>query len=227
MSDIIYTPPASSGGGGQNPTANFLPLNDGSANFVDSNLLNFIDNKLSTIFSNGDEFGINVNFASYRLFLGDFNSINNSTLIYLDDTTQVISTLYQGNDYGLFFDYANREFYFGDFTNVGNGTCLFINEYSDIIYTRNATGNQGISLDLATNSYKFGDFQGIGNATNINIKDSAKQITFNTVGGTIRFETDLLFFSGSLLTPTSGGFSGRHLQVTINGTPYVIRLENP
>jgi len=116
------------GGGGQNPTTDYIPLNNGTSNFVDSNLLNFIDNKLSTIFSNGDEFGISVNFASYRLFLGDFNSITSGIFINVDNISEFITTAYQGSDIGLGLNFASRKFYLGDFQSFNNGTYLLIND---------------------------------------------------------------------------------------------------
>jgi len=216
------------GGGGQNPTTDYIPLNNGTSNFVDSNLLNFIDNKLSSIFSNGDEFGISVNFSTNRLFLGDFNSITSGIFINVDNISEFITTAYQGSDIGLRLDFANNVYFLGDFNSVSatNSSFIIDNNNGTISTQGYATAN-GILLDFSTNQYFLGDYNGTGNTSHISIKDSGKDIILSTNGGTITNICDLLVFDGALTTGSASGNSGQHLQVTINGTPYVIQLLNP
>lgn len=70
---------------------------------------------------------------------------------------------------------------------------------------------KGLKIDYQFNAYSFGDFDNNVNGTSI-IIDDANQI---------------LNINGSVTTATAGSNSGQHLQVTINGTPYVIELRNP
>lgn len=235
MSDIIYTPPASSGGG-QNPTANYIPLNDGTSSFVDSNIYNLYDTSLITGSTAVGYFGYNIDFTAYNVLLGDFNYNQNNTFIIVDDANQYFQTNNQGNDVGLFLDFAGRVYCFGDFSGYNNGTSLCINESADIIYTANTNGNQGILLNLNAKDYRFGDFSPVGNGTVISIKDSAKVINLECGGGAISLYTNggnlnlganQLFLTGTLTSGSASGSSGQHLQVTINGTAYKIALLNP
>jgi hypothetical protein len=207
MSDIIYTPPASSGGG-QNPTTNYIPLNNGTSNFVDS----FI-----------------------------FNDKTNGLLYFTND--------YGLTGFGLTCDNVSSYYAFGDLTNGGTfegslGVAYVIGDIlvslssankqevindgqNQIIKTQDQNGIQGIYLSFNSFEYFFGDFNGVNNQTYIFIKDQGKDILFNTIGGTIRHNCDLLQFDGALTSGSSGGNSGQHLQVTINGNQYKIKLENP
>jgi hypothetical protein len=72
MSDIIYTPPASSGGGTTiNPTNNFIPVRSNATTFIDSVLENGSD-YLKSIYSTND-IGLFLDFANSIFEFGDFN----------------------------------------------------------------------------------------------------------------------------------------------------------
>lgn len=273
MSDIIYTPPASSGGTTINPNNNVIPVRFDATTFIDSNIENDVNNYLKTsvtptsgdytglfidftnknyqlgdfdffykgtklqvndngeiisTFNQGQEKGLKLDFTNKLYQLGDFNSTNNGTFIIVDDGNQVFVTINQGNDVGLFLDFGKRRYYLGDFSGYNNGTTLDIREDVDKIITRNNFGLQGISLDLGTLFYKFGDYDFLGNNTYIAVKDSSKEINLFTNGGFIFFYADALIFSGSgLQSNSSGGNSGEHLVITLNGNQYKIKLENP
>ena len=174
MSDIIYTPPAS--GGGQNPTTNRIPLNNGTSSFVDSNILNILNNYIWTQNVPGQLFGWVVNFISKNVIIGDFDNSNNSTQLLIDDDALQIKSSFAGN-------------------------------------------LVGIELNFDSKSYTIGDYQGNYNNTFLQIDDDAEQIVFNT---------QRLFFNGSnLISSTSGGNSGRHLVIVLNGATYKIQLLNP
>jgi hypothetical protein len=224
MSDIIYTPPASGGGGGQNPTANFLPLNNGTSSFVDSNIYNDLGNEIYT-----NNFGWYISFGIKKfVFVGDYQEFYSGTFLIVDDFSSLIHTRCGGNNIGINLDFAANVYFLGDFNGVsGTNSSFAIDNNNGVIYTQGYTQQNGILLDFGTNQYFLGDYNGTGNTSYISIKDSSKAITLSTNGGTIVNICDSLVFSGSLTTGSASGNSGQHLQVTINGTPYVIQLLNP
>lgn len=69
MAGIIYSAPAAS----KNPTANYIPLNLGLPNFVDSDIINLIGGNL-WFAPNGVLQGLNCDFAQKRAQLGDFGA---------------------------------------------------------------------------------------------------------------------------------------------------------
>jgi hypothetical protein len=279
MSDIIYTPPASSGGTTINSNNNFIPVRQNATTFVDSLLFStttilksvfsgtdkgIIFDYLNNIFTYGtansgmlllpslevilQSNGIpianldGVNNVGYfggagstfrfdgnnnKCNIGDGNGNYNTTYLEVDDLNQIIQT-FKGNAKGLSLDFANRIYLLGDFAGINNGTSLIIAESNDIIETGNIQGQQGISLNFASKFYKFGDYDALGNNTFISVKDGGKEINLFTNAGNIFFDADALIFTGaSLQSNTSGGNSGEHLVITLNGSQYKIKLENP
>ena len=219
MSDIIYTPPASGGGGTTiNPTDNFIPVRLNATTFVDSNIFNQVGNFLGTYFlGNGAGFYLDYSNGLYQF--GDYSIANQGTLLNVDDTNQVIITQNQGNDIGLNLDFLNNQFSLGDYNVLANGISLTIDDNNQFIISRDAGNDIGIFIDFANTSYYFGDFNGINNSTYIFIKDGIQ---------TIQFFTENLDFNGSALqSTTSSGASGRYLVITLNGTQYKIALDTP
>ena len=89
MSDIIYTPPASGGGGTTiNPTNDFIPVRSNATTFVDSFILNdSVGQVLFTTFNlGGDVCGIYIDNLNKLFGLGDFGFTNNGTYLKIDDT---------------------------------------------------------------------------------------------------------------------------------------------
>ena len=150
MSDIIYTPPAS-GGGGQNPTTNYIPLNNGTSNFVDSSILNnknanFLQTEFNSVFGlylidDGSNVGaylgdFNYNYHGAYIQVNDTNrfiEINASdnytaTSLFLDDINQIIKTRNAGKDIGFYLDFVNFQFIFGDINNDFNGTKILMDD---------------------------------------------------------------------------------------------------
>jgi hypothetical protein len=166
---------------------------------------------------------LNFNGNSNICNIGDGNGNFNGTYLEVDDLNQLIRT----NLTGLKLDILNKEYWLGDYNSIGVGTHLKIDDLNQFIATYNNGNSSGISLDFINVDYFLGDFSGIQFGTHIRVKDGTKQIVLFTSGGEIYTEADLLTFSGALTSGSASGSSGQHLQVTINGTPYKIKLENP
>jgi len=77
--------------------------------------------------------------------------------------------------------------------------------------------SDGIELDLTSKNYRLGSFN-LG-TTWIEVDDNNTRTTINT--------EDLYFSGANLQSNTSGGNSGKHLVITLNGNQYKIKLENP
>ena len=170
MSDIIYTPPASSGGG-QNPTTNYIPLNNGTSNFVDSNLFNDLNNNILKSVFNGNDIGLRLDFNNIYCALGDYNANVNGTSFFVDDANSVIKTNYAGNNLGLYLDFSVRTFTIGDIDNNYNGTRFYVDDVNRIISTLTNTGLYGLKLDFVNNIFYFGDFDYNYNGTLLSIDD--------------------------------------------------------
>jgi hypothetical protein len=231
MSDIIYTPPASSGSGTTiNPTNEFIPVRSNATTFIDSNITNIQDDYILTLVGSNlsNSNGLKIDFTNVNANLGDFLGIYNGTNFKVDYLNDNIITQWSGNDIGLRLDFANNVYFLGDFNGVnGTNSSFSVDNNNGIIYTQGYATENGILLDFSTNQYFLGDYNGTGNTSHISIKDSGKNITLSTNGGIITNICDSLVFSGALTTGSASGNSGQHLQVTINGTPYVIQLLNP
>jgi hypothetical protein len=277
MSDIIYTPPASSGGTTINSNNNFIPVRQNATTFVDSLLfstttilksvfsgfdrglyfdylnnlffygtgssgMNYINNANQevSLLSNGLIYalldglnnvgyfggaGAKLNFDgnNNKCNIGDGNGNFNTTYLEVDDLNQLIQT----SRTGLKLDIQNREYYLGDFNAIYNGTIIRIDDSNKNIAIIQGGNDNGLAVDFQNSRFYFGDYNGFNNSTHLYIADNSKLIQLNTLSGQVDTNADLLTFNGALTTPTTTGFSGQHLQLTINGTPYVIRLYNP
>jgi hypothetical protein len=205
------------GGGGQNPTALFMPVNNGTSNFVDSNIENDVNNILATR-DTGGYFGFNINFSNKYIYLGDFNSTNNGTFIVVDDNNQYFQTINQGNDLGLFLDFFKRTYYLGDFSGYNNGTTLQISEDVDKIITKNNNGDQGISLNFANRIYSLGDYNSVTNNTYVEVDDDNEKIKFKA-------NTKLVFQGANLLDANTYTYSDKNLVIEApDGNTYYIPL---
>jgi hypothetical protein len=160
---------------------------------------------------NGNDIGLKLDFANSVYQFGQITGGNTSNLI-IDDSIETIYTRNQGSDIGIFFDFANTLYKLGQLTG-GNETFIYINDTSELLYTAN-NGNisNGLYCDFAAHVYQFGRATG-GNTTYITIDDAA----------TYPLQID----GTNVLSGTSGGSSGQHLKININGTDYKIKLENP
>jgi hypothetical protein len=173
MSDIFYTPPAS-GGGGQNPTTNFIPLNNGTSSFVDSNIANIQNSRFYGFFT-GFEYGLDIDYTNNVSKLGDFNYHfqGNALEIYSFNTW----TKYQNNLVGIWLDFNNKLYRFGDFSNLSNGTSFWIDDQNGLIRTYSSGQRNGLQFDFGTKTYSLGDFDSINSGTAIFIEDANENIT--------------------------------------------------
>jgi len=147
--------------------------------------------------------------------------------LYYDTVNNVSNFGSQGSQAVFLSNMQNNFCAIGDVYSSNNGTQFLVDDSIKTIYTTFGGSENGMRLELASKNYFYGDYNTVGNGTQIRMKDSTKSLALITNGGTITNTCDLLNFDGSLTTGSSSGFSGNHLQVTINGIPYVIRLENP
>lgn len=217
MSDIIYTPPASGGGGTTiNPTDNFIPVRSNATTFVDSFLENGSDYLKSTYSTN--DIGLFLNFANKIFEFGDFNFINSGASFFIDDGNSTIYTQHSSHQWGLYFDFVNNYFQIGDFTVSNNGTYLTIDDANIFIQTYYNGNGMGLRLDFNNIAYFLGDFNVVNNGTYFLIDDSTQKMTFNT--------QYLNFLGGSLTNGATVIPVGKNLLVTINGLQYHIPLYN-
>jgi hypothetical protein len=149
-------------------------------------------------------------FPSPNISIGDYANAGNNTIFYVEDTAGIIRTIYQGNDIGLKLDFANSSYELGDLS--ANGTFLQIANIQQIFQVINNTNANGLIIDFNQNNFQFGQITG-GNTTYLTIDDVA----------TYPIQID----GTNILSGTSGGSSGQHLKIKLNGVDYKIKLENP
>jgi hypothetical protein len=177
MSDIIYTPPVSSGGTTINPTDNFIPVRSNATTFVDSNLYNVANTSLYS-----QNFGFNIDYASSIIQLGEYVENTNGTILSIDDTNQFIKTFNQGNNIGLKLDFATKLYSFGDFNSVSSGASFYIDEANSAIYTQHSGQQEGLIFDFVNDYFSIGDFGNTNNGTYITIDDDNQFIASYTNG---------------------------------------------
>lgn len=242
MSDIIYTPPASAGGGTTiNPTNNFIPKRSNATTFVDS----VLENGSDYLYSNyGGYTGLGLDFANFTSYLGDWNNLINGTTLVVNDQTNEIYTKFNGLVNGFALNFVASSYLFGS---IGTNTNLLIdsnNQYIQMlinsngyffadgttlstrtgaiytlvtntqgVYTQDAGNNNfGIRVDFPNRITSLGDWSGSFSAYYLNLDDINGVLELN---GT------------NLQSNTAGGSSGEHLVLTLNGTQYKIALLNP
>lgn len=209
---------------------------------INTYLFGNISNGSLVIDANNQNVSINVGGAQY-LFLDKLNEIGtffdyangyglefssiNKTFFLNVGTSNVISADYgvSGNlDIGtnqakIICETANSIVKIGDVDAIGNGTIFFVDDSNKKIGSFTGGNDDGILIDFLNARYYFGDFNYLNNGTHLFIADNPKAIYFYT---------EILNFNGaSLQSNTSGGNSGEHLVIELNGNPYKIKLENP
>ncbi len=151
MSDIIYTPPASGGGGTTiNPTNNRIPKRQNATTFVDS----VLENGTNYLYSNyGGYTGLGLDFANFVSYLGDWTNLINGTSVVVNDATQTIYTLNNGVNNGLIFDFNLALYRFGD---IGVGNNIAIDGNNQYIQFA-LIGNQFGIIDALNSFIEFGN----------------------------------------------------------------------
>ena len=190
---------------------------------------------------------------SIKLQLGDYNNVENGTKLIIDDTLKTIETKKKnGQISGLSINQTTNVFNFGseqDFINIDSA--------NNDLYTYNSGQKWGISIrggemslgnfnNSSVNTGKQYIFFDFGTAQIIETRKSDsnwclgynidfvnKRITLGDPGVNftnvdVQVKSNTLTFTGAdLESATSGGNSGQHLVITLNGTQYKIKLENP
>jgi hypothetical protein len=156
--------------------------------------------------------GINLNFATRFYQFGQING-NNNTGLFINDATQQIYTKNGANFWGLYFDFVNNDYRIGRLS--GNGSLMFLTPNVATMNLGNGTTTQA-QCGLTASQCNFGFIPALGGELRfIGSNFSITGITSYTINGT------------GITSGTAGGSSGQHLNITINGTPYKIKLENP
>jgi hypothetical protein len=145
--------------------------------------------------------------------LGDFNNYAQRTSLIIDDTNSWIYTNFFSGTSGIFLNDSYT------FLGANNSTyfCALNIDYIARTISARDTGNvtKGLNIDFANQVYEFGD-------------TLFSAITCDVLSQNIDFKAnDLSFRGASLQSSTASGNSGEHLVISLNGSQYKIRLENP
>ena len=170
---------------------------------------------------NNTKFGLQLNFTDKKFTLGDYADAFTKTKLVVDELNGWVYTdFFTTSQCGIFLTETNATF------SAFDGTTKISLNIAGSTKEINATygGGQvnGLSLNFDTFVYKFGGFD-------VASFDNYIQITDDGVGlQEILFSTQALNFNGAnLISGSSGGNSGDHLVITLNGQPYKIVLHNP
>lgn len=236
MSDIIYTPPASGGGGTTiNPTNNFLPKRSNATTFVNS----VLENGSNYLYSNyGGYTGLGLDFLNFVSYLGDWNNLINGTTLVVNDQTGNIYTKFNGSVIGFNLDFANLTYQFGDnnnnlLVNLNNNT-VGLSVSGGVFAEVDGTnligyyGGTACTFRYDVNNFfsSIGDHNGNNNSTFISNDDNNKEIVLHTNSGLIQLDYDTIAFNGPTTASPSSG-PADHLIVVVNSVQYYIQLLNP
>lgn len=175
----------------------------------------------------------------------------NTPALAIDSAVDFIRSFYQSNNIGINLDFANSLYQFGQI-NGGFLNQLVIDDANQIMGFKNGGFYQGFKYDVASlKPYQFGQITS-GNLTSIYVNDNAEKISAsinNADNGLILdFQNGIEIFGDvndcyiqleqgnsyqfqingtNVLSGTSGGNSGQHLKIKVNGVDYKIELKNP
>ena len=186
------------------------------------------------------------NISSFIGFQIDYNSgsanYGFNANVYLNCGAGIVQTYFDTTNIqkGIKLDSTTNIFQFGDWDSGGTGGNrsdieLDPNDPSFEVYTYNSVSGEnlywrqlqniielqyngasnGLLIDFQNQNWRLGDYTGDA------------YFKAETAGNAVTIAGDLINLVGTVITPTASGSSGDHLQVTINGTPYVIALLNP
>jgi hypothetical protein len=224
MSDIIYTPPVSSGGG-VNPTSTYMPVNIGGT-FVDS-ICQSVPNTFWQTINGGIGFGFSTSLGTGENYIGDFNNLIDGKFLKVQNDT-ITSRIFTSNS-GFYLDFNVRQYRFGDYNNAYNGTNLFIDDITELIFTKNNNISTGLSCDFNIRQFLFGSY-GSGSLTYLSIEDTQQRIYTNYNGSIRGFFLDFFnneYFYGDYANATYFKFSANNvLQTFFATTPNGLELLN-
>tara|TARA_R110000868_G_scaffold36279_4_gene128928 strand:- start:2013 stop:3350 length:1338 start_codon:yes stop_codon:yes gene_type:complete len=148
------------GGGGTNPTEYVAPINIGNT-FADSNIYNLLNEQIKTFTNSIGNYGLFIDFVNFTTKIGDIEGFNKVSYLNIDNTAQVISTIYTANsgtgENGLKLDFANNEYKIGEF--IGDHkTYLNIQGINNFIFTVADDVENGLRLDFTNGNFVLGDY---------------------------------------------------------------------
>lgn len=195
------------GGGGTNPTSEYIPYND-AGTFADSYLQNInqpIDKYLRATY--GTAVGLDINFGAEFYVLGDIdNPLPNLQGGFIVNSGQV-STKSAGSYFG--FTSGSTDMTIGDYLGGANNTILKVDDANSTIKTAYGGNDLGVKCDFANDIYSFGKtnfgYTQIGNTA----------CYFGDHSGS--FNNNVLIlddFNGTLQTYYSGGGFGLSFNYT-------------
>ena len=158
---------------------------------------------------------------NFQFFISNQDIVIGSTYfdLFFNITGILATRKYSSVNSGIYFNFS------GDFYNLGTETTfLQVNSNTQNIFTEINSNKQG--YDFLNLYYRIGDFDAINNGNKIEI-DDVNELIYLRSSKDFQIDANHLFFNGSITQASSGSVSGLHLQVTINGTNYVIELKNP
>lgn len=187
---------AGAGGGGVNPTSEFIPYNNGGT-FQDSFLFNGNAGELTTKPA-GTSYGLKLDFANNYFYFGDFDNVYSGPYIQINSNSgaqefKVTSPSYF--DSGLKLDFVNNTHFLGDYQN-GKGTKIdllnntyefgdYSNSYgfkydsANLFFSIGNYNQFDIGIDLASKVLYLGDWNGISNGTAISINDNTQTANYS------------------------------------------------
>lgn len=190
-----------------------LSIIDLTTGIIPGQEINFLINSTNQYIKTryqGNDIGLNLDFANSEYFLGNYSGNvnshieiisnqtfigNNSTNLKIDNVNDEIVSKVNGSDNGIFLGSAGT-YRFGQF-NFGNSIFLELDDTSQTIKTQYQNNDIGLKLDFANTTYQFGQITG-GNTTFLNINDTIQQFSvFNQLqskGIFLDFQSNRYFY---------------------------------
>jgi hypothetical protein len=182
------------------------------------------NNKRIFSYANNTNIGIRLNFDSNKYYLGDYNNDYNGNFIFFNGDDGTINTYAENIPQGLFIKSDDSRF--GNFETSSDparqlSIKIYKNEYLKTIYNDKylAAIYYGLNIDTLNKVTYLGDFDSYFSSPYLSLDAVAK--SFNL------FNLAQININGPITSGSSGGTSGQHLVVYLNGTQYKIQLRNP
>jgi len=174
--------------------------------------------------NNNKNIGLRLNFDSNKFYLGDYNNEINGNFIFFNRDDNTINTYAANLPQGLLI--RSDDSRFGNFETASDparqlSIKIYKNEYLKTIYNEKylAAIYYGLNIDTLNKVTYLGDFDSYFSSPYLSLDAVAKSFNLN--------DLQIININGGITSGTSGGTSGQHLVVYVNGTQYKIQLRNP